>query len=51
MDEESKELNESNEKNKSKSYFDLYPNISQISKSFNSTNIYDKSEQNSSSCK
>ena len=40
-----------NEKNKSKSYLDLYPNISQKSNSFNGTNIYDKSEHNSYSGK
>ena len=51
MDAESKELNESKEKNKSKSYFDLYPNISQKSNNFNGSNIYDKSDQNSSSSK
>ena len=43
--------NESNKKNKSESYFDLEPSIFQKSKSFNGTNIFDKSEKNSSSSK
>ena len=51
MEERANESEESNGKNKSKSYFDLYPNISQKSKSLNGANLCDKMGHNNSSSK
>jgi hypothetical protein len=51
MEEEANESKEFNEKNKSKSFFDLYPSNSQKSNIFNGTNIYDKINPNTSSSK
>ena len=51
MEEDRNDSKESNERNKSKSFFDLYENISQRSNLFNGTNLYDRIDQNSSSSK
>jgi len=51
MEEEANESKESNIKNKSKSFLDLYQSLSQNSNAFNGTNIYDKTEPNNSSSK
>ena len=45
MDNEANYSNESNKKNTSKSYYDLYPSFQQRSNSFIGINIPDKSEQ------
>ena len=51
MEGKANDSKDSKGKNKSKSYFDLYPSNSQISDSFNGTNLYNKNESNSSSSK